>query len=123
MRLVLMIALAGCVPGCDGGLGATTTLPAAAVRKPAVSAPALAEETTFVGTVTSVDIGKTQHPHLKWVVTLAVDWVDSGPSPGESFWFAIHSPSQEGVKVGQRYRITARKKGDGYDLIAHNRVN
>ena len=78
--------------------------------------------TTFHGTVTSIDIGNTKHPYLKWVVTLAIDKVDSGPSPGKSFWFAIHSPSQEHVKVGQRYRIMATKNGDGYEVISHDQV-
>ena len=58
------------------------------------------------------------HPNLKWIVTLKVNQVVSGPSPGAGFWFAIHSPSEEGVKVGNRYRITAVKKGNGYEIIA-----
>ena len=83
----------------------------------AIAVPANAVDSTFLGTVTSVDPNNTDHPFLKWVVTLSIDKVDSGPSPGKSFWFAIHSPSQEGVKVGQRYRMMVRKNGGGYELI------
>jgi len=103
-------------------LGASTIHPAD-VQKPAASALANAGEVTFLGTVTSVDVGNLNHPYLRWVVTLKIDKVVSGPSPGEGFWFAIHSPSQEGVKVGQRYRITANKNGDGYDLVSRDRVD
>jgi hypothetical protein len=92
----------------------TATLPA--------TASADSDETTFLGTVTSVDPSNTDHPYLKWAVTLSVDKVESGPSPGKGFWFAIHSPSQDGVKVGQRYRLTVRKNGNGYKLISRDQV-
>jgi hypothetical protein len=95
----------GCVPAGNSGLGTPTG------------------ETTFLGTVTSVDIGDTDHPYLKWVVTLKIDRIDSGPSPGESFRYAIHSPSQEGIKVGQRYRISAKQVGDGYELLSRGRMD
>jgi hypothetical protein len=73
---------------------------------------------TFLATVTRVEPGNVRDPYLKWTVTLTVDQVVSGPSPGTGFWFAIHSPSQDGVKVGDRYKITALKKGNGYEIIS-----
>jgi hypothetical protein len=91
-------------------------------QKPADAAVANAGEVTFLGTVTSVDIGNLHHPYLRWVVTLTIDNVISGDSPGEGFWFAIHSPSLEAVKVGQRYRITAIKDRDGFELVSRQRV-
>jgi hypothetical protein len=101
------------IPACENG----------AVQKPVASVPTNSNESTFLGTVTSIDIGNTKHPYLKWVVTLSIDKVDSGPSPGTGFWFAIHSPSQEGVKVGQRYRLTVRKNDNGYELIPRDQAN
>jgi hypothetical protein len=81
------------------------------------------DDVTFTGTVTSVEIANLEHPYLKWVVTLAVDEVRSGASPGKSLWFAIHSPTLEGAEVGGRYLITAKKNtGGGYDVISHDRL-
>ncbi len=78
---------------------------------------------SFRGTVTSVDIGNTGHPSLRWLVQLKVDKVISGPSPGPGFWFAIHSPSHEGVEVGQRYGVTAIKIGDTYEQLSYRRID
>jgi hypothetical protein len=94
-----------------------------AVQKPATSDLANDAAVTFLGTVTSVDIRNLHHPSLRWVVNLKIDKVESGSYPGTDFWFAIHSPSQEGVKVGQRYRITAHKSGDGYTVFSREQVD
>ena len=37
------------------------------------------------------------------------------------FWFLIHSPSQEHIEVGQRYKMTVEKTGDGYDIVSQIR--
>jgi hypothetical protein len=113
VKWLLPIVVAASLSGCSRPAG---------VAKP-TAAPASADVSTFVGTVTGVDPGNTDHPYLKWVVTLTIDEVLSGPPPGLSFWFAIHSPSQEGVKVGQRYRIAAKKNVDGFDVISHDRAD
>jgi hypothetical protein len=75
----------------------------------------------FLGTVTGVDIWNVHHPYLRYIITLKVDEVLSGPSPGDSFWFAIHSPSLEGLKVGRRVGIRARKTAEGYDILSRSR--
>jgi hypothetical protein len=100
-----------------------SALEPAAVPKPAPSAVANDRAVTFLGTVTDVDIRNLHHPSLRWVVNLKVDKVESGSYPGTDFWFAIHSPSQEGVKVGQQYRITAHKSGDGYTVFSRERLD
>jgi hypothetical protein len=79
------------------------------------SKPGASDETTFLGTVTKIDIGNTRHPVLRWVVTLRIDKVINGKLPGETFRLAIHSPSQEGIEPGHQYRMLVRKRGDGYD--------
>ncbi len=77
---------------------------------------------TFVGTVTSIEPSALHQRNLSWKVILRVDEVISGRSPGPAFWFAIHSPSQEDVQVGYRYRIRADQKGDEYELIGYARI-
>jgi hypothetical protein len=119
---VLAASTLGCAPSDNEGFRTFEAHPVAA-QKPAASAGAKAGEVTFLGTVTSVDIGNLHHPYLRWVVNLKIDKVISGPSPGEGFWFAIHSPSQEGIKAGQRYRITAKQNRDGYTLVLRQRVD
>ncbi len=71
-------------------------------RRAETTAPENEGESTFLATVTRVEINDVHHPYLNWVVVLGVDKLTLGPPVGEGFWFAIHSPSQEGVKVGQR---------------------
>ncbi len=65
-------------------------------------------------------MGDVSHPYLRYTVRLKVDQVVSGPSPGDGFWFAIHSPSQSDIKVGQSYKIVAEKQGDGYEIISRD---
>jgi hypothetical protein len=100
-----------------------SALEPAAVPKPAPSALANDRAVTFLGTVTDVDIRNLHHPSLWWVVNLKIEKVESGSYPGTDFWFAIHSPSQENVKVGQRYRIIAYKSGEGYTVFSREQVD
>jgi hypothetical protein len=122
MLVALAASTLGCGPHDNEGPRAPAVHPVA-VQKPADSVVENEGEVTFLGTVTSVDIGNLHHPHLRWVVNLKIDKVVSGPSPGEGFWFAIHSPTLDGVKVGQRYRITANKGRDGYTVVSRERVD
>lgn len=123
LSLVLVAALCSCVRPSDQHLAARPVAVVVSAVKPAAPAFTNKNESTFIGTVTGVDIGNVRHPYLRWLVTLKIDQVVSGPSPGEGFWFAIHSPSQEGLKVGQRYRISARKTKDGYELMSRARLD
>ncbi len=94
-----------------------------AIQKTAASAGPDEGESTFIGTVTSIGMLAEYHPYLKFAVNLKIDTVESGPSPGNGFWFAIHSPSMERVKEGQRYRIVANKGVDGWTLVSRKRLN
>jgi hypothetical protein len=85
---------------------------------PSALAPPISGASTFLATVTRIEPGDLRDPSLKCTVTLTVDQVISGPSPGTAFWFAIHSPSQDGVKIGRRYKITALKKDNGFEIIS-----
>jgi hypothetical protein len=120
MKRHLLIGLTAMLSGCMPS-GGTTSIPVAG--RAGATAPANPGESTFLATVTRVEIGDVHHPYLRWVVVLKVDRLISGSPVGDGFWFAIHSPSQEGVKVGQRYQIVARKKGDGYDIVSRTRMN
>jgi len=73
------------------------------------------DEAVFLGTVTRIDnLGHIPDPFLRYVVTLKIDKVTQGSLPMETFQLAIHSPSREGVELGQRYRISVRRSGAGY---------
>jgi hypothetical protein len=109
IRTVIAASLWSCGPS---GCGAPST-PAPIGSRPALTAPANAGESTFLATVSRVDMNNLQHPYLWWVVTLKIDQAVSGPSISGDFSFPIHSPSQDGIKVGQRYKMTVRKNGDG----------
>jgi hypothetical protein len=99
---------------CDSRRAAPAVRSAPALQRPAAASPKVGDDTDFLGTVTGIDIGDVRHPYLRWNVTVKIDEVLSGHRPGDSFWFAIHSPSQENIKVGQRLRIRARKTAEGY---------
>ena len=107
MKLRLIMTLAVLASGC-GPSGSAKSAPT----------PPIPRASTFLATVTSVEPDNPSHPYLKWTVTLTVDKVVSSPSPGAGFWFAIHSPSQDHVRVGNRFKITAVKKGDGYEILS-----
>jgi hypothetical protein len=116
MAARLLITLLALSSGCAPSGGAA--LPRAVH---AVTEPTIEDASTFFATVTQVEIRDMQHPYLRWVVILKIDEVVSGASPGEHFWFAIHSPSREDIKVGERYKITAKKTGDGYEIVSRER--
>lgn len=120
MKRRLLIGLAAMLSGCMPTGGAS---PISVTRRAETTAQAKLGESTFLATVTRVDIGDVHHTHLRWVVVLKVDKLISGPAVGEGFWFAIHSPSQEGVKVGQRYKVVARKMDGGYEIVSRDRMN
>jgi hypothetical protein len=118
----LQVRLSLAVSAVLAGSAACNSRPTAPAVRPAPTstraeaAPKAGDRTTFSGTITGIDIGDVRHPYLRWVVTVRVDEVLSGHRPGDSFWFAIHSPSQEGLKVGRRLVIRARKTSDGYEV-------
>ncbi len=120
MKRRLLIGLAAMLSGCMPTGGAS---PIPVTGRAETTAPANLGESTFLATVTRVEIGDVHHPYLNWVVVLRVNKLTSGPPVGEGFWFAIHSPSQEGVKVGQRYKIVARKIDGGYEIVSRDRMN
>lgn len=121
--LILGAALSGCLPACEKAPAAQTKRSVENIPKPGQAGLVVENESTFIGKVSRVEIGNLRHPYMRWVVVLKVDKVISGPSPGDGFWFAIHSPSQEGIKVGQRQRIRARKMADGYEIISRMRLD
>jgi hypothetical protein len=100
---------------CDGR-------PAAPAARPAPESAEAGELTVFLGMITAIDPSNVRHPYLKWAVIVRVDEVVAGPRPGDAFWFAIHSPSEEGLKVGQRLRIRARKTAEGFAFRSYARV-
>jgi hypothetical protein len=71
---------------------------------------------TFLGTITSIEVASTGDPLRKFRVTTKVDEVLSGHLSGKKFSFAIHSPSQSGVEVGQQIRIQALATAEGYSV-------
>jgi hypothetical protein len=120
LSLVFLVALAGGA-ACNSRPAAPPAGRAPAVQRPEAS-PKVGDDTDFFGTITSIDIGNVRHPFLRWNVTVKIDEILSGHRPGDSFWFAIHSPSQEGFKVGQRVRIRATKTADGYSVRSYRRL-
>jgi hypothetical protein len=118
VRLRLSLALSAVLAGgaaCD-------SRPAAPAARPPPGSSEAGDLTVFLGTITDIDPSNTRHPFLKWAVIVRVDEVVSGPRPGDKFWFAIHSPSQEGLEVGQRVRIRARKTAEGFAFRSYSRV-
>jgi hypothetical protein len=93
--------------------------PAPALNRAA--APKVGDRTTFSGTITGIEIGNVRHPHLLWIVSMKVDEVLSGHRPADPFRFAVHSPSQENLKVGRRVTIRARREADRYVVESHSR--
>ncbi len=121
-----MAALAVSTLGCAQRDSERTPAAAArpvAIQKPADSTGPAEGEATFIGTVRSIDLLPKRDPYFRFAVNLKIDRVVSGPSPGNGFWFAIHSPSQSRVKEGQRYRITANKSVDGWTIISRTRLD
>jgi hypothetical protein len=134
----MMAALAVATLGCtqrDNERSRASAPRRAAIQKPADSTLSNEGEATFIATVTSINLLPKSDPYFRFVVNLKIDKVVSGPSPGNDFWFAIHSPSQERVNEGQQYRITAKKTQvnptafsgpsgvDGWILISHKRLD
>jgi hypothetical protein len=122
----MMAALAVVTLGCtqrDNDRSRASAPRRAAIEKPADSAVSNEGEATFIATVTSIELLPKRDPYFRFVVNLNVDNVVSGPSPGNGFRFAIHSPSQERVKEGKRFRIVASKGADGWTLISRKRLD
>ena len=67
----------------------------------------------FFGTVTRIESGGID-PLKPFVVTTSVDRVLVGHVSGRRFQFAVHSPSQSGLQVGQRYTVKADHTAGGY---------
>jgi len=66
----------------------------------------------FVGTVTK--IYPVEGLLERWAILVHVDRVVSGEFSGTTFTFAIHSPSQAGLKVGRAYPVKAKWTDKGY---------
>jgi len=61
------------------------------------------EEIVICGEVIEILAVSGEHPHLKWLVKLKIEKVNSGHFEGKIFSFAIHSPTKAGIAVGGRY--------------------
>jgi|KBSMisStaDraftv2_1062788.scaffolds.fasta_scaffold860337_2 hypothetical protein len=86
----------------------------ASVIGTAMAAKSSRKDLLFIGKVTAIGTAKTGDPRRNWIVSTSVEKVLSGTFSGETFDFAIHSPSRAGLEVGKSYKIPARWTGTGY---------
>lgn len=76
-------------------------------------------ESTFIGSVAGIEITNPDDPIRRWTVTLTVDHVVSGVSPGAVLRLPpVHSPSQEGLVVGRHFTVRVRKQDHRYEVLS-----
>jgi hypothetical protein len=80
------------------------------------SAPGAKPSKDLLLVVTVTAMKDTDELRKPWLVSTKVVKVLSGELPGGTFQFAIHSPAQAGLKVGNRYTIPAHWTGDAYEV-------
>ncbi len=68
----------------------------------------------FRGTITGVQISKTQKVQEEFEATARVEEVLQGRFSEKSFSFRMHSPVKFGIKKGERLQIHAKWNGTGY---------
>ena len=120
----MMAALALVCSGCgqrDEERNRASAAQPVLVQRPADPAEADEGEAIFIGTVSSIRMLREHQPYYRFAINLKIDEVQFGLSPGSDFWFAVHSPAQERIKEGQRYRIVAKKSGDDWTLVSRRR--
>lgn len=68
----------------------------------------------YMGKVRDIRPSPLPQSRLNYVVTTTVEKVLSGPTPGKTFSFRIHSPARAGLQIGRVYRIQAAWIPQGY---------
>jgi hypothetical protein len=66
-------------------------------------------QVVLIAKVTQIKAEPLKQSKDNWVVTVAVEMVESGDFTEPTLVFRIHSPSKSMIEIGKRYRIRAKK--------------